>query len=69
MLFRSEASALATLKEAIAKVGRGKSQVSFVVDVAPDREVEIQVPGGFALTPAQAAEFATVPGVLEVVEV
>ncbi|MGE5540091.1 MAG: DNA polymerase III subunit alpha [Gemmatimonas sp.] len=65
----AEPSAMATLKAAIAKIPRGKSQVSLVVDVAPDREVEIQVPGGFALTPAQAAEFATVPGVLEVVEV
>jgi DNA polymerase-3 subunit alpha len=65
----SEVSAMATLKDAIAKIGRGKSQVSLVVDVDPYRQVEIQVPGGYALTPAQAAEFATVPGVLEVIEV
>jgi DNA polymerase-3 subunit alpha len=64
-----EAAALASLKVAIAKVGRGRGQVSLVVNVAPDREVEIQVPGGYALTPGQAAEFATMPGVLEVVEV
>jgi DNA polymerase III subunit alpha len=65
----AEASAIAVLKQAIAKVGRGKAQVSLVIDVGPDREVEIQVPGGFALSPAQTAEFATFPGVLEVVEV
>jgi DNA polymerase-3 subunit alpha len=65
----AETSALAALKAEIAKIGRGKGQLSLVVDVGTDREVEIQVPGGFAITPAQAAEFATVPGVLEVVEV
>jgi DNA polymerase-3 subunit alpha len=65
----AEASAMAVLRDAIAKVGRGKSQLSLVVDIAPDREVEIQVPGGFALTPAQTAEFATLPGVVDVVEV
>jgi DNA polymerase III subunit alpha len=65
----AEASAIAVLKQAIAKVGRGKAQVSLVIDVGPDREVEIHVPGGFALSPAQTAEFATFPGVLEVVEV
>jgi DNA polymerase-3 subunit alpha len=65
----AEASAMAVLKDAIAKVGRGKSQVSLVIGVAPDREVEIQVPGGFALTPIQTAEFAALPGVVEVVEV
>ena len=64
-----ETSALATLKAEIAKIGRGKGQLSLVVDVGTDREIEIQLPGGFAITPAQAAEFATVPGVLEVVEV
>jgi DNA polymerase-3 subunit alpha len=65
----AETSALATLKAEIAKIDRGKGQVSLVVDVGTDREIEIQLPGGFAITPAQAAEFATVPGVLEVVEV
>jgi DNA polymerase III subunit alpha len=68
-VYIAEASAMAVLKEAVAKVGRGKSQLSLVVDVGPDREVEIQVPGGFALTPAQTAEFATLPGVVDVVEV
>jgi DNA polymerase-3 subunit alpha len=62
-------SALPAIKAIIAGIPKGRGQVSLVFDLAPDREVEIQVPGGYALTPAATNALMALPGVANVLEI
>jgi DNA polymerase-3 subunit alpha len=62
-------TALPAVKAIIAGIPKGRGQVSLVLDLAPDREVEIQVPGGYALTPAATAAMMALPGVANVLEI
>jgi DNA polymerase-3 subunit alpha len=62
-------TALPGVKALIAGIAKGKGQVSLVLDLATEGEVEIQVPGGYALTPAATAAMMALPGVTNVLEI
>ena len=61
-------SGLAALKARLKPGGKGTVSISLPLD-DKGREVEIAMPGKFDISPAQKGAIATVPGVLEVVDV
>jgi DNA polymerase-3 subunit alpha len=62
-------SALPAVRAIIAGIPKGRGKVSLVLDLAPDREVELEVPGGYALTPAATNAMMALPGVANVLEI
>jgi len=63
-----EGEAVAPLKELMAREAGGRGRVSIVVPVAPQREVEIALPGGFKIGPNILHAVRTLPGVVEVAD-
>jgi DNA polymerase III subunit alpha len=62
----TEGGALVPLKNLMLREGGGRGRVSVVVPVAPAREVEIALPGGFRIGPDVLLAVRALPGVLEV---
>jgi DNA polymerase-3 subunit alpha len=68
-------AALKRLGEVIQAQGRGRGRVSLVVEIAgdgegaPEREVEIRLKGGYAISPSAVAALTDLPGVRAVREV
>ena len=69
-VFVNDAEPLAGLKAVLHRSGRGKGLVTLIVRL-PDRpeEVEMQLPNGFAITPAVRAALKEVPGIVDVHDV
>ena len=65
-VFVSEADALQPLRGLMQREGGGRGRVSVVVAVAPAREVEILLPGGFKVSPRVRAAVKSLPGILDV---
>ncbi|HXQ50478.1 MAG TPA: DNA polymerase III subunit alpha [Stellaceae bacterium] len=65
----SEGEALAPLRDLMRRQGGGRGRVSVIVPVAPAREVEIALPGGFKIAPDVLHSVRALPGVLEVQDV
>ena len=61
-------ASLPGLKKTLAAGARGKGRVTLVVSVNPEQEVEIRLPGGYAISPDLAAAMRSVPGVAAVRE-
>jgi DNA polymerase-3 subunit alpha len=68
-VFVTEPSSVAGLKSVIQRDSRGKGRITVIVPVEPQREVEIALPGRFALAPPTRAALKAVPGVLDVREI
>jgi len=68
-VFLGEPDALMPLKNLMAREGRGRGRVSVIVPVAPTREVEIALPGGFRIGPDIRRMVRALPGVLEVQDI
>jgi len=64
-----EETALAGVKTAITGIPKGRGSISLVLDLGPDHEAELQIPGGFAITPASTGILMTLPGVANVQEI
>ena len=64
-----EETALAGVKTVIAGIPKGRGSISLVLDLGPDHEAELQIPGGFAITPASTGILMTLPGVANVQEI
>ena len=61
---------LPLLKEILGGAGKGRGAVRFKIRLPSElREVEVSVPGGFAISPEVRARIATVEGIGEVVDV
>jgi hypothetical protein len=60
--------ALERLKEAIGKAGAGRGEVNLVLGAWPGSEVEIVLPGGYAISPEARGRILALPGVAEVRE-
>ena len=68
-VFISAREALPPLSSLIGRETGGKGRVTVVVPVAPAREVEIALPGGFRISPKVRAAVKSLPGILEVLDV
>jgi DNA polymerase-3 subunit alpha len=64
----AEPASLPDLKKTLSSGARGKGRVTIVVPVNPEQEVEIRLPGGYAISPDLAAAMRAVPGVAAVRE-
>jgi len=64
-VFLGEARALATLKNVIGREVGGRGRVSVVLDLA-EREIEIEIPGGFRVDPKVRAAVKSLPGIVDV---
>ena len=65
----NDTAALDAMHEIIAHAPRGKGEVRLIVGLEPSQEVEIEIPGRFAVPPTAIAELKTVPGIIEVREI
>ncbi len=61
-------SPLPALKATLDQVGRGRARISIAVEIAPFREVEIDLPGSYAMAPRIRAALRNVAGVVEVID-
>jgi DNA polymerase-3 subunit alpha len=69
-VFLSDAAPLDGVKSALARSGRGRGLVTLVLSLdARHEEVEMQLPGGFAISPAVRAALKQVAGVVDVHDV
>ena len=68
-VFVSEPDAVSPLKGLITREAGGKGRVTVVVPLAPAREVEITLPGGFRIGPRVRAAVKSLPGILEVMDI
>jgi DNA polymerase-3 subunit alpha len=64
----NDLAALADLKTAIAAERKGRGRIAVLVDLGDEGEVEIGLPGAYAIAAHTRSKLATVPGVTEVVE-
>ncbi|MCG5242877.1 DNA polymerase III subunit alpha [Azospirillum doebereinerae] len=56
------------LKATLERLSRGKSKVNVLVEIEPLKEVEIELPGAYTITPQSRGALKAVPGVVEVAE-
>ena len=62
-----EAQAVDRLHDTLIGAGKGRGRVRLVIDLE-DREVEMEIPGGFGVTPRLRAEIEELPGIAAVVQ-
>ncbi|MDZ4736374.1 MAG: DNA polymerase III subunit alpha [Rhodospirillaceae bacterium] len=68
-VFLNAPGPLESLKQIIAREGKGKGRINLVLDLDGAREVEMALPGGWAVSPAGRAAIKAIPGVVEVQEI
>ncbi|MBP2230632.1 DNA polymerase-3 subunit alpha [Azospirillum agricola] len=57
-----------SLKSTLERLSRGKSKINVLVEIEPLKEVEIELPGAYAITAQSRSALKAVPGVVEVAE-
>jgi len=65
-IFLRDQDPVASLKQLIERERRGKGRISFVLDIDGGREVEMALPGGYAVSAATRAAIKAIPGIVEV---
>jgi DNA polymerase-3 subunit alpha len=68
-VFLNAPDPLESLKQIIAREGRGKGRINLVLELEGAREVEMALPGGWAVSPAGRAAIKAIPGVVDVQEI
>jgi DNA polymerase-3 subunit alpha len=68
-IFLADPAPLPSLKSILDRQGRGRGKISLVLDIGPAREVEIAVPGAWAINAAARAAIKAIPGVEDVQDV
>ncbi|MFQ5773201.1 MAG: DNA polymerase III subunit alpha [Kiloniellaceae bacterium] len=62
-VFLGDERPLGSLKSLLAREGRGRGRISLVLDLADGREVELDLPGGYRLSPTIRQAIKAIPGV------
>jgi DNA polymerase-3 subunit alpha len=65
-IYLRDGGPVGSLKQLIERERRGKGRISFVLDLDGGREVEMALPGGYAVSAATRAAIKAVPGIVEV---
>ncbi|MFQ5938702.1 MAG: DNA polymerase III subunit alpha [Alphaproteobacteria bacterium] len=68
-VFIRDEAPLAGLRGVIGREGRGRGHITLVVPVAGDREVEVMLPGTYAISPATLGAIKAIRGVVDVQEI
>jgi DNA polymerase-3 subunit alpha len=63
-VFLDGASALDAVRALLEREGRGRGKVVLLLDLEDDREVEVELPGGYRLSPAARQAIKAIPGVM-----
>ncbi len=63
-----DAAAFPGLVDVIGRAQKGRGHINLVLDIGPGREVEVSLPGGYAVTAEERGAFLELPGVSEVQE-
>ena len=64
----NEPTAAPHLRNILDQIGRGRGKISILVDVGGMREVEITLPGAYAVSAKGRAAIKTIPGVVDVLD-
>ncbi|MGH6912541.1 MAG: hypothetical protein ACREH3_02410, partial [Geminicoccales bacterium] len=65
-IYLRDAEPVGSLKQLIERERRGKGRISFVLDLDGGREVEMALPGGYAVSAPTRAAIKAIPGIVEV---
>jgi DNA polymerase-3 subunit alpha len=68
-VFLADPAPLPSLKSILDRQGRGRGKISLILDVGPAREVEVTIPGAWAINAAARAAIKAIPGVEDVQDV
>ena len=68
-VFVADPTPLESIQELIAGEAGGRGQISIVLNIDPTREVEVDLPGKYTVTPKIASMLKSVRGVVEVQQV
>jgi DNA polymerase-3 subunit alpha len=68
-IFVKDPAPLMSVKQLMQRQGRGRGKVSLVLELDRTREVEIALPGDWAIVPGTRAAIRAIPGVVEVQDV
>ncbi len=68
-VFVGSAASLPPLREVLARQGKGRGRVKLVSRLDGEREVEIALPGGYAVSPSVLLAIRTIPGIVDVQEI
>jgi DNA polymerase-3 subunit alpha len=68
-IFLKEPAPLESVKNVIARQGKGRGKVSLVLELDRTREVEMTLPGGWQIAAGTRAAIRAIPGVVEVQDV
>lgn len=64
----ADGAAIAPIKAMLSEAGRGKGRVILAPRLPAGQEIEVALPGGFAISPALVPAIAALPGVMRVEE-
>jgi DNA polymerase-3 subunit alpha len=65
----ADVGAVRQLAAVIGRERKGRGRIAVLVGLGGEREVEITLPGGYAISPAIRAQLQAVPGIIEVQEI
>jgi DNA polymerase-3 subunit alpha len=68
-IFLNDPAPVGSIKAILGREARGKGRVSLMLSLDRDREAEVSLPGGWAVTPATRAAIKAIPGIVEVQEI
>ncbi|MCH7539175.1 MAG: DNA polymerase III subunit alpha [Proteobacteria bacterium] len=68
-VFIQDEAPLTGLRGVVGREGRGRGRITLVVPVAGDREVEVMLPGTYAISPATLGAIKAIRGIVDVQEI
>jgi len=68
-VFVADPAPLESIQQLIAGEAGGRGQISIVLNIDPEREVEVDLPGKYTVTPKFASMLKSVRGVVEVQQI
>ncbi len=68
-IFVKDPAPLSSVKQLMQRHGRGRGKVSLVLELDRTREIELAIPGEWAIAPGTRAAIRAIPGVVEVQDV
>ena len=68
-VYVESSSPLPSIQQLLPELGSGRGQISLVLNIDPTREVELELPGKYAVTPKMASMLKSVRGVVDVQQI
>jgi DNA polymerase-3 subunit alpha len=68
-VFVSDPTPLSSIRQVLPEQNDGRGQISIILSIDPTREVEVELPGRYAVTPKMASMLKSVRGVVDVQQI